>query len=83
SIDLLEIVRRPLSPDVRLEVQTSRDEHQQAREILERKESRYPQLRYDGARNVAIVVAPPGALHASMVTALSSNISRQLRGSQG
>ncbi|KAK9319200.1 hypothetical protein V1517DRAFT_60194 [Lipomyces orientalis] len=74
--DLLEIVRRPLSPDVQLEVQASGEEYEQVQAILENEECKYPRLWYDGTRNIAIVAAPPSALHAAMVTALLSDISR-------
>jgi hypothetical protein len=39
--DLLEIVRRPLSPDVEVEVQASREEYERVEAILENEESKY------------------------------------------
>ncbi|KAK9254955.1 hypothetical protein V1507DRAFT_454255 [Lipomyces tetrasporus] len=39
--DLLEIVRRPLSPDARLEVPASREEYERVNIILERDETKY------------------------------------------
>jgi hypothetical protein len=39
--DLLEIVRRPLSPDVQLEVQASWEEYERVQAILDNEESRY------------------------------------------
>ncbi|KAK9246696.1 hypothetical protein V1506DRAFT_444726, partial [Lipomyces tetrasporus] len=39
--DLLEIVRRPLSPDARLEVLASREEYERVNIILERDETKY------------------------------------------
>ncbi|KAK9322264.1 hypothetical protein V1517DRAFT_308159 [Lipomyces orientalis] len=80
--DLLEIVRRPLSPDVRLEVPTSRAEYERVQNVLENEESKYPQLWFDGTRNIAIVVGPPSALHSAMADALMRAIIR-LRNSRG
>ncbi|KAJ8096578.1 hypothetical protein POJ06DRAFT_297833 [Lipomyces tetrasporus] len=75
--DLLEIVRRPLSPDVQLEVQASWEEYERVQAILDNEESRSPRLWYDGATNIAIVAAPPSGLHASMA-GLSSEVSSGL-----
>ncbi|KAK9322263.1 hypothetical protein V1517DRAFT_308158 [Lipomyces orientalis] len=77
--DLLEIVRRPLSPDVRLEVPASRAEYERVQDILENEESRYPQLWFDGTRNIAIVVGPPSALHAAMAGALMGAIIHEVK----
>ncbi|KAK9236554.1 hypothetical protein V1525DRAFT_426991 [Lipomyces kononenkoae] len=80
--DLLEIVRRPLSPDTRLEVSASREEYQHVDEILERDGAKgltivhmYPQLWYDSVKGVAIVVAPRTPLHSRMDGAKSRAIS--------
>ncbi|KAK9481758.1 hypothetical protein V1527DRAFT_416349 [Lipomyces starkeyi] len=81
--DLLEIVRRPLSLDARLEVQASWEEYKRVQGILEKEESKYPRLWYDGARNVAIVVAPPSALHANMGGELLATIIREVGRQQG
>ncbi|KAK9427910.1 hypothetical protein V1505DRAFT_402261 [Lipomyces doorenjongii] len=81
--DLLDIVRRPISPDVRLEVQASRAEYEQVLEILENEESEYPKLWYDGTRNVAIVVGPPSALHGKMAGGLLARIIREVSKQQG
>ncbi|KAK9481804.1 hypothetical protein V1527DRAFT_499538 [Lipomyces starkeyi] len=67
--DLLDIVGRPISPDVRLEVQTTRKQ--------------YPKLRYDGTRNVAIVVGPPSELHGKMAGGLLASIIRGASKQQG
>ncbi|KAK9483375.1 hypothetical protein V1527DRAFT_429583 [Lipomyces starkeyi] len=72
--DLLETVRRPLSPDTRLEVPTSWEEYKRVDEILERDEAKYPQLWYDSVKGVAIVVAPPTPLHSGMAGALLTSI---------
>ncbi|KAK9327470.1 hypothetical protein V1520DRAFT_46523 [Lipomyces starkeyi] len=72
--NLLEIVRRPLSPDTRLEVPTSWEEYKRVDEILERDEAKYPQLWYDSVRGVAIVVASPTPLHSGMAGALLTSI---------
>ncbi|KAK9246186.1 hypothetical protein V1506DRAFT_536103 [Lipomyces tetrasporus] len=76
--ELLDIFRRPLSPDTRLEVPASRAEYERVEEILEREESKYPQLWYDSMRSVAIVVAAPTPLHAAMASGLSSSIFREV-----
>ncbi|KAK9364842.1 hypothetical protein V1509DRAFT_600625 [Lipomyces kononenkoae] len=75
---LLDIVRRPISPDVQVEVEASPTEYEQVRQILENEESDYPKLWYDGSRNVAIVEGPPSALHAKMVGGLLSHILREV-----
>ncbi|KAK9365999.1 hypothetical protein V1509DRAFT_655073 [Lipomyces kononenkoae] len=83
--NLVEIVRRPLSPDTRLEVPASREEYEQVDEILEREEASYPQLWYDSAKRVAIVVAPPTPIQEwqvhcfKMNSGISSTIRRNLR----
>ncbi|KAJ8103756.1 hypothetical protein POJ06DRAFT_264586 [Lipomyces tetrasporus] len=76
--ELLDIVRRPLSPDTRLEVPASRAEYERVEKILEREESKYPQLWYDSMRSVAIVVTAPTPLHAAMASGLSSSIFREV-----
>ncbi|KAK9326780.1 hypothetical protein V1520DRAFT_358640 [Lipomyces starkeyi] len=81
--DLLEIVRRPLSPDVEVEVQASREEYERVEAILENEESKYPRLWYDGTRNVAIVAAPPSRLHSNMVGGLLASIIREVSRNQG
>ncbi|KAK9487874.1 hypothetical protein V1527DRAFT_506970 [Lipomyces starkeyi] len=81
--ELLDIVRRPLSPDTRLEVPASRAEYERVEEILKREEAKYPQLWYDGMRSVAIVVAPPTPLHAGMASGLLSMISDEVKMNSG
>ncbi|KAK9427632.1 hypothetical protein V1505DRAFT_379534, partial [Lipomyces doorenjongii] len=76
--ELLDSVRRPLSPDTRVEVPASRAEYERVEEILEREEAKYPRLWYDSTRSVAIVVAPPTPLHATMANGLSSCIIREV-----
>ncbi|KAK9311762.1 hypothetical protein V1522DRAFT_438809 [Lipomyces starkeyi] len=66
----LDLVRRPLSPDIRLEVPASREEFEL-----------YPQIWYDSPRNLAIIVAPPTPLHSGMAGALLTRISSQIRNS--
>ncbi|KAK9243464.1 hypothetical protein V1506DRAFT_462950 [Lipomyces tetrasporus] len=82
-LDLLEIVRRPLSPGARLEVQVSWEEYGRVQAILENDESKYPRLWYDGTRNLAIVAAPPSALHANMAGELMASIIREVLTQQG
>ncbi|KAK9372042.1 uncharacterized protein V1513DRAFT_427979 [Lipomyces chichibuensis] len=76
--ELLDIVRRPLSPDTRLEVPASRAEYERVQEILKIEEAKYPQLWYDGTRSVAIVVAPPTPLHAGIAGGLLTSILREV-----
>ncbi|KAK9365115.1 hypothetical protein V1509DRAFT_676501 [Lipomyces kononenkoae] len=75
---LLDVVRRPISPDVQVEVEASPTEYEQVRQILESEESDYPKLWYDGRRNVAIVEGPPSALHADMAGGLLLHIVREV-----
>ncbi|KAK9482816.1 hypothetical protein V1527DRAFT_498879 [Lipomyces starkeyi] len=70
--DLLDIGRRPLSPDTRLEAPASRAEYERVEEILAREEAKYGfhifiSSAVDSMRNVAIVVAPPSPLHGCIV----------------
>ncbi|KAK9371588.1 uncharacterized protein V1513DRAFT_421902 [Lipomyces chichibuensis] len=80
---LLNIIQRPLSPDTRLEVPASREEYERVNGIIEREESKYPQLWYDSMRSVAIVVAPPTPLHSGMTGALLSTIYKEVIFSSG
>ncbi|KAK9251465.1 hypothetical protein V1507DRAFT_283710 [Lipomyces tetrasporus] len=70
---LIDIVRQPLSPDTEVEVP----------EILEDEGARYPQLLYDSARKLAIVVAAPSPLHCTMTYELITNIRDEVMRSQG
>ncbi|KAK9365641.1 hypothetical protein V1509DRAFT_632642 [Lipomyces kononenkoae] len=76
---LLDIVRRPLSPDTKLEIPASQAEYDRAQEILENEGIRYPQLWYDSARQIAVVVAAPGPLHSDMAGELLDSILREVR----
>ncbi|KAK9342317.1 hypothetical protein V1522DRAFT_416477 [Lipomyces starkeyi] len=80
---LIDIVRRPLSPDTQVEVAASREEYDQVLEILEDEGARYPQLLYDSARTVAIVVAAPSPLHGRMAYELVTNIRDEVMRSHG
>ncbi|KAJ8103669.1 hypothetical protein POJ06DRAFT_279400 [Lipomyces tetrasporus] len=81
--NLLEVVRGRLSRDTRLEVSASREEYEQVGEVLEREEASYPQLWYDSAKGVAIVVVPRTPLHSGMVGALVSSISDEVKMNSG
>ncbi|KAK9434570.1 hypothetical protein V1505DRAFT_396986 [Lipomyces doorenjongii] len=59
-------MRRPLSPDATIEVPASWDEYQRAQELLDVQGNKFPRLRYDGKRQIAIVVAAPTPLHGDM-----------------
>ncbi|KAK9238999.1 hypothetical protein V1525DRAFT_340408 [Lipomyces kononenkoae] len=76
--ELLAAVRRPLSPDSQVEVPASREEFEHVQGILERENTKYPRLQYDGLRKVAIVVATPSPLHGHMV-GLDANVKARLR----
>ncbi|KAK9327170.1 hypothetical protein V1520DRAFT_349544 [Lipomyces starkeyi] len=82
-LQLLHLVRRPLSPDTRLEVPASREGFDLVQEILDREDAEYPQLWYDGWRNIAIIVAPPTPLHSGMAGALLSRISDEFKLNSG
>ncbi|KAK9496249.1 hypothetical protein V1508DRAFT_401534 [Lipomyces doorenjongii] len=64
---LMSVMRRPLSPDATIEVPASWDEYQRAQELLDVQGNKFPRLRYDGKRQIAIVVAAPTPLHGDMV----------------
>ncbi|KAK9368313.1 hypothetical protein V1509DRAFT_658688 [Lipomyces kononenkoae] len=81
--ELLNIVRRPLSPDVRLEVPASLAEYERVQEVLENEGTKYPQLWFDGTRNIAIVVAAPSAVHGAMAGGILKSISDEVMMNQG
>ncbi|KAK9322265.1 hypothetical protein V1517DRAFT_140603 [Lipomyces orientalis] len=81
--ELIDIVKRPLSPDTQLEVPASREEYEQVQEMLENEQVRYSQLWYDGTKNVAIVVAAPSPLHSRMAIELVTNMREEVKGSRG
>ncbi|KAK9329329.1 hypothetical protein V1520DRAFT_379368 [Lipomyces starkeyi] len=64
--DLLDTVKRPLSPDAYIEIPASRSEYERVQRILEEEDAKYPNLQYDGFREVAIVSAAPSPLHGDM-----------------
>ncbi|KAK9371589.1 uncharacterized protein V1513DRAFT_481874 [Lipomyces chichibuensis] len=68
---LLDVVRRPLSPDTQIEVHTSWEE-------VDREDARYPLLQYDAVRQIAIVKAAPTPLHTIMLTGLMINFCRNV-----
>ncbi|KAK9372460.1 uncharacterized protein V1513DRAFT_460588 [Lipomyces chichibuensis] len=59
---LIGIVRRSLSPDTQVEVPATREEYYQV----------HPQLLYDSARSVAIVIAAPSPRHRSRLCYFST-----------
>ncbi|KAK9234918.1 hypothetical protein V1525DRAFT_452398 [Lipomyces kononenkoae] len=79
SLQLLDIVTQPLSPDTKLEIPASQAEYDRVQEILENEDARYPQLWYDSARQIAVVVAAPGPLHSDMAGELLDSILREVR----
>ncbi|KAK9318996.1 hypothetical protein V1517DRAFT_370067 [Lipomyces orientalis] len=77
--ELLDTVRRPISPDPQIEIQASRSEYERVQEILEEEGAKFPRLQYDGVRQAAIVSAAPSSpspLHGVMIGQLLRNISR-------
>ncbi|KAK9358960.1 hypothetical protein V1504DRAFT_486481 [Lipomyces starkeyi] len=81
--ELLNTVRRPLSPDSEIEIPASRSEFVCVVEILEEEGVKYPRLQYDGVRQAAIVSAVPSPLHGEMVGQLLSQISRAVERTPG
>ncbi|KAK9243195.1 hypothetical protein V1506DRAFT_555597 [Lipomyces tetrasporus] len=77
--ELLDAVRRPLSPDTQIEIPASRSEYENVQEILEEEGSKFPKLQYDGARKVAILSAIPTPLHGEMVGQLLSKIADEVK----
>ncbi|KAK9311681.1 hypothetical protein V1524DRAFT_473187 [Lipomyces starkeyi] len=77
--ELIDIVRRPLSPDTQVEVPATREEYDQVCEVIESEEMKYPQLLYNSARRVAIVVAAPSPLHSGMASELMVQIRDEVR----
>ncbi|KAK9384588.1 hypothetical protein V1515DRAFT_617964 [Lipomyces mesembrius] len=80
--ELVDIVRRPLSPDMQVEVPVTREEYEQVEEMLENEQVGYPQLWVDGAKNVAIVVAEPSPLHSRMAMELITDFREEVKRSQ-
>ncbi|KAK9364491.1 hypothetical protein V1509DRAFT_669314 [Lipomyces kononenkoae] len=72
--ELMSVVRRPLSPDAKIEVPASWDEYERAQEFLDTEGSKYPRLWYDSTRRIAIVVAAPTPLHGAMVGELVGSL---------
>ncbi|KAK9238392.1 hypothetical protein V1525DRAFT_449795 [Lipomyces kononenkoae] len=85
SSNLLNVVRRPMSPDGWLEVSASRVEYEQEQRVLENdgRSHRYPKLWYDGNSNVAIVVAAPSAIDSGMAGGILQSISAEVMMHQG
>ncbi|KAK9374723.1 uncharacterized protein V1513DRAFT_458612 [Lipomyces chichibuensis] len=77
--ELLEIVRRPLSPDTHLEVPATRSEYERVQGILEGEDAKFPTLQYDGFRKVVIVSAAPSPMHGDMVGQVLSAISDEVK----
>ncbi|KAJ8103549.1 hypothetical protein POJ06DRAFT_298043 [Lipomyces tetrasporus] len=67
QFNLMDVVRRPLSPDAKIEVPASWDEYEYAQELLDTDGNKFPRLCYDSTRQIAIVVAAPTPLHGDMV----------------
>ncbi|KAK9371130.1 hypothetical protein V1509DRAFT_613683 [Lipomyces kononenkoae] len=70
--ELMNVVRRPVSPDTRIEVPVSWEVYEEVQDILESDDA-----------NVAIVVAPPSGLHSVMAGELVSRITHEVMRVQG
>ncbi|KAK9326581.1 hypothetical protein V1520DRAFT_351047 [Lipomyces starkeyi] len=80
---LLDLVRRPLSPDTVIEVPASREEFEYVEDMLEQEEERYPLVQYDSVKGIAIVLASPTPLHSGIINELLHNICGSVRSQQG
>ncbi|KAK9252501.1 hypothetical protein V1507DRAFT_498618 [Lipomyces tetrasporus] len=74
QFNLMDVVRRPLSPDAKIEVPASWDEYEYAQELLDTDGNKFPRLCYDSTRQIAIVVAAPTPLHGDMVGELVGSL---------
>ncbi|KAK9329086.1 hypothetical protein V1520DRAFT_280001 [Lipomyces starkeyi] len=72
---LVNVVRRPLSPDARIEVPATWAEYEYVQEHLDNEGSKFPRLWYDSSSKIATVVAAPTPLHSDMVGELMVNLS--------
>ncbi|KAK9326575.1 hypothetical protein V1520DRAFT_351064, partial [Lipomyces starkeyi] len=72
--DLMGVVRRPLSPDAKIEVPASWDEYEYAQELLDTEGNKFPRLCYDSTRQIDIVVAAPTPLNGDMVGELVGSL---------
>ncbi|KAK9320029.1 hypothetical protein V1517DRAFT_310200 [Lipomyces orientalis] len=70
---LMSVMRRPLSPDARLEVPTTWEEYEYAQEHLDNEGNK---LWYDSSSKIATVVAAPTPLHSDMVGELMVSLSK-------
>ncbi|KAJ8099555.1 hypothetical protein POJ06DRAFT_223320 [Lipomyces tetrasporus] len=76
---LMSLVRRPLSPDARIEVPATWEEYEYAQEHLAQDDNegnKFPRLWYDGSSKLATVVAAPTPLHSDMVGGLTGHLLR-------
>ncbi|KAK9319228.1 hypothetical protein V1517DRAFT_282247, partial [Lipomyces orientalis] len=76
---LMSLVRRPLSPDARIEVPATWEEYEYAQEHLAQDDNegnKFPRLWYDGSSQLATVVAAPTPLHLDMVGGLTGHLLR-------
>ncbi|KAJ8102712.1 hypothetical protein POJ06DRAFT_54260 [Lipomyces tetrasporus] len=72
---LMNVVRRPLSPDAKIEVPATWAEYEYAQEHLDTEGNKFPRLWYDSANKLATVVAAPTPLHSDMVGELIGHLS--------
>ncbi|KAK9311326.1 hypothetical protein V1522DRAFT_458418 [Lipomyces starkeyi] len=72
---LMSVVRRPLSPDARIEVPATWAEYEYVQEQIDNEGSKFPRLWYDSSSKIATVVAAPTPLQSDMVGELMGNLS--------
>ncbi|KAK9326501.1 hypothetical protein V1520DRAFT_300806 [Lipomyces starkeyi] len=72
---LMSVVRRPVSPDSRIEVPATWEEYEYAQKHLDSKGTKFPRLWYDSASKLTTIVAAPTPLHSDMVGELMGHLS--------
>ncbi|KAK9324694.1 hypothetical protein V1517DRAFT_351171 [Lipomyces orientalis] len=72
---LMNVVRRPLSPDAKIEITATCAEYEYAQAHLDNEGNKFPRLWYDSASQLATVVAAPTPLHSDMVAELMGHLS--------
>ncbi|KAK9321396.1 hypothetical protein V1517DRAFT_368438 [Lipomyces orientalis] len=63
----LNVLRRLLSPDAKIEVTATWAEYEYAQEHLDNEGNKFPRLWYDSASKLATVVAAPTPLHSDVI----------------
>ncbi|KAK9358952.1 hypothetical protein V1504DRAFT_441739 [Lipomyces starkeyi] len=79
TADIAGLAPEPSPTNRTVEVPATREEYDQVCEVIESEEMKHPQLLYDSARRVAIVVAAPSPLHSGMASELMVQIRDEVR----